>query len=82
MKTARSIIKVTVDTPQNARLLTKLLKSMAFVKKIEEEVSPHESGQYAELKNLFEAIEPGHLFRKIDNPNEWQKNIRDEWEAS
>jgi hypothetical protein len=75
-------IKITVDSPKNARLLTKLLRTMAFVKSIEEETpKSQEHSQYIMLKNIFNSIEPGHMFRKINNPVEWQKNIRDEWET-
>jgi hypothetical protein len=75
-------IKITIDNRKNAQLLTKMLKSMAFVKKIEEDlpVSPN-SNQFLLLKNLFESIEPNSIFRDITNPVEWEKNIRDEWEA-
>lgn len=75
-------LKITIDNNKNARLLTKLLKSMTFVKKIEEDlpVSPS-ADQFITLKNLFNAIEPDSMFRDINNPVEWQKKLRDEWEA-
>ena len=75
-------IKITIDNRKNAQLLTKMLKSMAFVKNIEEEqpVIPN-SNQFLILQNFFYSIEPNSLFRNINNPVEWQKNIRDEWEA-
>jgi hypothetical protein len=75
-------IKITVDSPKNARLLTKLLRTMAFVKNIEEDIpKSEERSQYITLKNFFSSIEPDRIFRKINNPVEWQKNIRDEWET-
>lgn len=75
-------LKITVDNRKNARLLTKMLKSMAFVKKIEEDLPISlNSDQFVSLKKLFNAIEPDSMFRDINNPVEWQKNIRDEWEA-
>lgn len=75
-------IRITVDNRKNARLLTKMLKSMAFVKKIEEDLPISDnSAQFALLNKLFKAIEPDSIFRDVNNPVEWQKNIRNEWEA-
>jgi len=75
-------IRITVDNRKNARLLTKMLKSMAFVKKIEDDFPISDnSAQFALLNKLFNAIEPDSMFRDVDNPVEWQKNIRNEWEA-
>ena len=75
-------LKVTIDNRKHALLLTKLLKSMAFVKKVEEDFSiPQMTDQFVTLKNIFNAIEPNNLFANISNPIEWQKNIRNEWEA-
>ena len=55
---------------------------MAFVKKIEDDFPISDnSAQFALLNKLFNAIEPDSMFRDVDNPVEWQKNIRNEWEA-
>ena len=75
-------LKVTIDNRKHAQLLTKLLKSMAFVKNIEEDLPTTQvTDQFVMLKNFFNAIEPNSLFSNISNPIEWQKNIRNEWEA-
>lgn len=75
-------IKITVNNRKNARLLTKLLKSMAFVNKVEEDLPiPQNANQIGSLKHFLSTIEPGSMFRTIKNPVEWQKNLRDEWEA-
>lgn len=75
-------LKITVNNRKNAQLLTKMLKSMAFVKKIEEDLPVSQNtDQFVTLKNIFSAIEPDSMFRDIMNPVEWQKSIRDEWEA-
>jgi hypothetical protein len=75
-------LKITVNNRKNAQLLTKMLKSMAFVKKIEEDLPVSQNtDQFVTLKNIFSAIKPDSMFRDIMNPVEWQKNIRDEWEA-
>jgi hypothetical protein len=75
-------LKITIDNRKHAQLLTKLLKSMAFVKNIEEDLPVTQvTDQFVMLKNFFNAIEPNSLFSNISNPIEWQKNIRNEWEA-
>ena len=75
-------LKITVDNRKHAVLLTKLLKSMAFVKKVEEDLPVSKmTDQFVILKNAFNAIEPNSLFSKINDPVEWQKKIRDEWET-
>jgi hypothetical protein len=75
-------LKITVDNRKNARLLTKLLKSMAFVKNIEEDIPiSHSTDQFIALQKIFHSIEPDSVFCNIDNPVDWQKNIRDEWET-
>lgn len=75
-------LKITVDNKSNAQLLAKLLKSMTFVKKVEEELPfPKVENQFVLLKDIFNSIEPDRLFHTIINPIEWQKNIRDEWET-
>ena len=75
-------IKITVNNRKNARLLTKLLKSMAFVNKVEEDlpISPN-ADQFVSVKHFLNSIEPESMFRTINNPVEWQKEMRDEWEA-
>ena len=71
-------IKITVDSKKNARLLTSLLRNMNFVKKIEEENNVVKN-QYTVLKKMFNTIEPKQIFRKIDDPVKWQKELRNEW---
>jgi hypothetical protein len=71
-------LKITVDNQKNARLLTKVLKNMSFIKNIEEEnnVAPN---QYAILKDMLNAIETDIMFQAITDPVNWQREIRDEW---
>ena len=75
-------LKITVNNKKNAQLLTKLLKAMTFVKKVEEDMPiPQKANQFVSLKNFLNTIESKSVFRTINNPVEWQKNMRDEWEA-
>lgn len=72
-------LKITVNNRKNAQLLTKLLKSMAFVKKVEEDLPISQTAnQYESLKHFLNNIEPESVFRTINNPVEWQKELRDE----
>jgi hypothetical protein len=73
-------LRITVDNKKNAKLLTKMLSKMNFVKKVEEEKPPIKY-QYASLKEIFSEIKPDALFQKIQDPLAWQKEIRDEWET-
>lgn len=73
-------LKITIDNKKNARLLTRVLRNMKFVKTIELENSTVKN-QYSTLKEILNKIETGRLFKKIDDPVEWQKKLRDEWET-
>ncbi len=71
---------IKVDNKKNANLLSKLLKSMAFVKNVEEDFTDQQiTDQYGTLKKIFKSIKPGSIYKNIDNPIEWQKQIRNEW---
>jgi hypothetical protein len=75
-------LRITVNNRKNAQLLTKLLKSMVFVKNVEEDLPVTQGAdQFVMLKSIFDTIKPNSIFNKIPNPVEWQKKIRDEWEA-
>jgi predicted AAA+ superfamily ATPase len=73
-------LKVTVDNKKNARLLTRFLRNMNFVKKIEEENSVVKD-QYTNLGKIFNSIESNDLFSGVKDPVKWQKKIRDERET-
>lgn len=76
-------LRVTIDNNTHASLLTKLLHTMHFVKKVEEEhlfnTQTKSKDQFQYLKILFDSVDKGELFKKIQKPNQWQKNIRNEW---
>lgn len=55
---------------------------MAFVNKVEEDLPvSRNANQFMSLKHFLNTIEPESVFRTINNPVEWQKKLRDEWEA-
>jgi len=56
---------------------------MAFVKRIEDDTPmPQKTDQFTKLKEIIDSIEPGSIFRSIEKPIDWQKNIRDEWKTA
>ena len=74
-------LKITVDNKKNARLLSRILQNMKFVKKVEEE-NRIAANQYEKLKLIFNNIEANSVFNDIHDPVKWQKEIRDEWETA
>lgn len=71
-------LRITVDNKKNARLLTRILRNMNFVKRIEEDNNVVHN-QFVVLKKMFSNLEPNNLFREINDPVKWQREIRDEW---
>jgi len=71
-------LKITVDNKKNARLLTRILRNMNFVKLIEEDNNVVQN-QFIILKKMFSNLEPNKLFQEINDPVKWQMEIRDEW---
>ncbi len=75
-------LKITVDNKRNATLLKQMLQSMAFIKNIEIDLpNPKRSNQFEQLNKLLNTIEPDRLFKNIDDPVKWQKELRNEWET-
>ena len=73
-------LKITVDSKKNALLLKKMLRSMNFIKNIEEEKTVKKS-QFLILKDIFKDVKPNTIFREINDPVKWQNQLRDEWET-
>lgn len=73
---------ITVDNKKNAQLLTKMLRSVVFVKNIEEDsIANQQTDQFAMLNGILNTINPNSVFNNISDPIVWQKKIRDEWET-
>jgi len=43
------------------------------------EVTVPKSNYFA-LQQILNTVSPNELFKEIENPVDWQKNVRDEWE--
>lgn len=77
--------KVTVEDEQ-ADKLKKLLQDTSFVKSIVEENSVATSvlnepeTPYERLKKILDSAKGKDLFKDIEDPSEWQRQIRKEWD--
>ncbi|GAC1313358.1 MAG: hypothetical protein NVSMB24_36470 [Mucilaginibacter sp.] len=80
-----TILKITVEDEQVA-LLRELLKQVSFVKNIEEDHSTNvinasnTEPAYDRVKKLLEDAKGKNLFKNIDDPSEWQRELRKEWD--
>lgn len=76
--------KVIVED-EKADSLKKLLQEVPFIKSFEEE--PPSTGSmlhepetpYERIKKILESAKGKDLFKDIENPSEWQRQIRKEW---
>jgi hypothetical protein len=80
-----TILKITVEDEQVA-LLRELLKQVSFVKNIEEDHSSNTINSsnaepsYNKVKKLLDEARGKNLFKNIDDPSEWQRELRKEWD--
>ena len=80
-----TILKITVEDKQ-AGLLRKLLQDVSYVKNIEEEhlavtekYNDNESVLYR-IKRILDEAKGKDLFKDIEDPSEWQRELRKEWD--
>ena len=76
-------IKISVPNKHDANWLYQMLKKIPFIESVEKaELLTDEKmpGQYEKIKNLMNSIAGSSLFKEIDNPETWQKDLRNEWE--
>ena len=76
--------KVVVEDEQ-AGLLKKLLEQVSFVKSIEEDGivinEPQKTeSTYERVKKLLDEAKGKNLFKDIEDPSEWQRELRKEWD--
>jgi hypothetical protein len=55
-------------------------RSRALVTVLDEEPKVSNREKREKLFEVFKKMQKADLFKKIDDPVEWQKNLRDEWE--
>ena len=75
-----STISVTVERADNALMLAEWLKSIRFVKKVDIKVDTvAHKGNAGEIMKMLEKVKSKNLFSTIDDPVEYQTQLRDEW---
>jgi hypothetical protein len=75
-------LKISVKNSSDANLLIRLLRSLNFVENVEEIKNESQRGkkeQYTVLVKLLSKIKKDELFQNIEDPVQWQKSLRDEW---
>jgi len=77
-------LKVIVEDEQ-AEQLIKFLQEVSFVKSVEEdhavvnELNEPETS-YHRIKKILDSAKGKDLFKDIEDPSEWQRQIRKEWD--
>ncbi len=78
-----TILKITVEDEQ-ADLLKKMLQDISIVKNIEEEdavvVNDDTNSAYHRIKKILDEAKGKELFKEIEDPSEWQRELRKEWD--
>jgi len=70
-----------VDDEQ-ADELKRLLHDISFVKSVEEELVNADASTYNKIKELLDSAKVKELFKYINDPVEWQREIRKEWDSN
>jgi hypothetical protein len=76
-------LEAIVDKAGNVRLLTEIRlpeERRALLTILDEEPKESPESKKANLLAVFEKIQKANLFKDIEDPTEWQKKLRDEWE--
>ena len=77
-------LEAIVDKTGKVSLLTEVRLNenrRALVTILEEEPKMSEKNSTQEnLRGVFEKMRQTNMFRQIQNPTEWQKELRNEWE--
>ncbi|HJP62311.1 MAG TPA: hypothetical protein VJ844_02660 [Mucilaginibacter sp.] len=77
--------KIVVED-EKAGQMEQLLHGITFVKSIEKEGDPiinelrEPEVRYERLKEIIESAKGKNLFADIEDPSEWQRQIRKEWD--
>jgi len=76
-------IKISVKNKRDAVLLYKMLQKMSFIDKIEKSESTEQKitqSQFLILRKILKDKANPELFHSVNDPVQWQKKLRDEWE--
>ncbi|RZL64852.1 MAG: hypothetical protein EOO93_06870 [Pedobacter sp.] len=77
-------ITIQVDNEQHAELLEKMLRELSFVadidvKKSTSNLVEEPSGSYQKIKKILDKVDAKVMFKEIEDPSTWQRNLRNEW---
>ena len=77
-------ITIQIDNDQNAELLEKMLRELSFVEDIEVvknnvDFLEEPVGSYQKIKKAIDKVDESQMFKDIDNPSQWQRDLRNEW---
>ena len=75
--------KILVKNKRDAVLLFRMLQNISFIDKIEKsEISQvhRTKNQFDRLQKVIKENSSSDLFKSIDDPVKWQRDLRDEWE--
>ena len=76
-------IEAIIDTNGMVRLLTEVRlphDRRAILTILDEEPKDNGSSRKKRLLKAFKEAQKANLFKDIDDPSEWQRKLRDEWE--
>lgn len=76
-------IEAIVDKTGKVKLLTKISlpkNRRAILTILDEEPNEPEISQKEKLAAIFAKMQNVKMFENIENPTEWQKKLRDEWD--
>jgi len=77
-----TILRIAVDDEQVGALKT-LLETVPFVRDVQEEAGQKSSDSLSslnQLKAIIESAKGKNLFSEIEDPVEWQRQLRREWD--
>lgn len=77
-------ITIQIDNDQNAELLEKMLRELSFVDDIEvvrnnTDLLEEPTGSYQKIKKAIDKIDGSKMFKDLEDPSKWQRDLRDEW---
>ncbi|TVR78459.1 MAG: hypothetical protein EA412_08460 [Chitinophagaceae bacterium] len=71
-------ISINIENPKDYQLIIQLLKRLGIkIQSIDKEKEQHKSMQA--LYDLLDSVKENELFNDIEDPSQWQRDIRNEW---
>jgi predicted phosphatase len=75
-------ITIHIENAKNAKLLEKMLRELSFVEEIEVKsglYSGESNSNFDDLKKALRKVQHVELFKEIEKPSDWQRNLRHDW---